>query len=194
MSELPTDTPWDVNWDKKFEEQVDKLKSGGSFDSYRKQIIKIIENPVREGKYKSKNLKGLKTCHVSGSTQDIICFELTPGINDQGQRSSIEELYFHFIDHWDNYDSALCGRDPASRDLKFEIQIPYLAQGFEIERVKSSVYNLVGDVDGCAVTNEDWGDEYLLLEGNIPRSMEEDLNELMPEDAKTEIVDDGLFD
>lgn len=86
MGQLPTDVPWDVNWDKKFESQLEDLKQRFPFDIHRKENSELYGNPIREGSYKSENLKGLKIAHVSGSYQDIICFELTPG-------SSIKVFY-----------------------------------------------------------------------------------------------------
>lgn len=192
MSEIPTDVPWDVNWDKKFESQVEELKNSGSFDRYRDQIIEIIEYPIREGKYKSENLKGLKTTHISGSDQDIICFELTPGINHQTQKDKLEEVYFHFITHWDNYDSELSGRNPSTRTLEFEIQIPYLEEGFSAESVKSSVYETITEMEDAHV-NQSWEEEHIELNGVIPPEKTEVLEDLLPDGVLIEFEDNSLF-
>lgn len=192
MGQLPTDVPWDVNWDKKFESQLEDLKQSGSFDTYRKKIIRIIRNPIREGSYKSENLKGLKTAHVSGNYQDIICFELTPGINHQSQQEKLEEVYFHFVDHWDNYDSALSSRNAAGRTVEFSIEMPYLEEGYDVERVKNTVYNAVKDLDGGRITQE-WGDECLRLTGEVSPEDKDVVKTAIPTTVDVEFNKDTLF-
>lgn len=193
MCEIPTDTPWDINWDRDFEATVQELKRSGSFDAYRKQIVRIMRNPVREGSYKSENLKGLKTAHVSGNSQDIVCFELTPGINDQSRAADIEELYFHFIDHWDNYDSALTRRDPAEQANGFEIRIPYYGGQYEVERVINSVYRAGRDNDGIHVANQEWEDEYVRMTGEADPDERDVFADVLPDAATIEYDGSSLF-
>ncbi len=185
MTEVP-DVPWEVRWDQKFEEDIDELNHSGSFDSHRKQILKVIRTPVREGKYKTGSYKGLKTVHVSGSNQDIICFELTPGINHQNRLDELEEIYFHYIDHWDNYDSALSCRQPASGSYEYEIQIPYFGGQYDPERVKSEVYEFVEGRKECHVGGEMWKDEYLELTGRVGSDDRERIKEILPGGAEVD--------
>lgn len=185
MSDIP-DVPWEIRWDQEFEEDIEELKDSGSFSIYRKQILTVIEKPVREGKYKSESYKGLKTVHVSGNDQDVICFELTPGINNQSELNKLEEIYFHHIDHWDNYDSALSSRQPADGNYRYEIQIPYFGGQYDPERVKSDVYDLAKDMDNCHVGDEIWENEYLGLTGKIGSEEREQLEEILPSGAEVE--------
>ena len=185
MSEIP-DVPWEVRWDQEFEEKIEKLKESGTFERYKKQIVDVIEDPVRVGKYKAGSYKGLKTVHVSGNDQDVICFELSPGVNTQSGLDKLEELYFHHIVHWDNYDSALNSRQPASRSYRYDIQIPYFGGQYDPERVKSEVYDLAKELDDCYVGGEKWNDEYLGLTGQIGPDKREQLEEILPESAEIE--------
>jgi hypothetical protein len=185
MSDIP-EVPWNVGWDQGFEEDVEKLKSSGSFDRYKKQIIKVIKNPVREGKYKTGNYKGLKTVHVSGSKQDVICFELTPGINAQSELDKLEEVYFLHIDHWDNYDSALNSRQPADQNHQYDVQIPYFGGQYDPERVMSDIYDLAKDIEDCCVESEDWEDECLRMTGQIASDKRDLLEEVLPTDVDVE--------
>jgi hypothetical protein len=185
MSNIP-EVPWDVSWDQGFEEDVEDLKSSGSFDRYRKQIIKVIENPVREGKYKAGSYKGLKTVHISGNTQDIICFELTPGINSQGELDKLEEVYFHHIDHWDNYDSALSSRQPANKNHQYDVQIPYFGGQYDPERVRSNIYDLAKSFEDCCVESENWDEEYLRVTGQITPDKRDQIEEILPGDVEIE--------
>jgi len=187
MAEIP-DVPWKVRWDQEFEDNISTLKASGSFDRYRKQILRIIKNPVREGKYKSGGYKGLKTVHVSGSDQDIICFELTPGINSQSNIEKLDELYFHHITHWDNYDSALNSRQPADGGYEYIIQIPYFGGQYDPERVLSKVYDFAKSHEGCHVERQDWEDEYLGITGHIDPTETSDLEELLPASATIEFT------
>lgn len=185
MSDLP-DVPWDVRWDQGFEEDIEELKSSGSFDTYRKQIIRVIENPVREGKYKTGNYKGLKTVHVSGNKQHVICFELTPGINHKDELQSLKEIYFWHIDHWDNYDSALNSRQPADADSPFEVRIPYFGGQYDPERVRSDIYDLAKGLDGCRVQDEEWADECIRVAGQITPDQRDELEKALPADVEIE--------
>ncbi|WP_135666485.1 hypothetical protein [Halorhabdus rudnickae] len=193
MCEIPTDTPWEINWDRDFEATVEELKQSGSFDAYRKQIIRIMRNPVREGSYKSENLKGLKTAHVPGNRQDIICFEITPGINDESQQSDIEELYFHFITHWDNYDSALTRRSPADQENEFEIRIPYYGGPFDVEKVIHTVHEAAKEYDSICVAEQEWKDEYVLMTGEADPDDRDVFDDILPDAATIEYDDSTLF-
>ncbi|NHX41919.1 MULTISPECIES: hypothetical protein [Haloarcula] len=193
MCEIPTDTPWDINWDRDFEATVQELKQSGSFDTYRKKIIRIMRNPVREGSYKSENLKGLKTAHIPGNRQHIICFEITPGINDESQKDDLEELYFHFIDHWDNYDSALTRRDPADQEDGFEIHIPYYGGPFDVEKVIHTVYQSAKEHDGLRVAAQEWDDEYVRMTGEADPDVRHVFDEILPDAATIEYDENTLF-
>lgn len=186
MSETPSDLPWNVRWDKGFEDDVEELKSSGSFDRYKKQIIKIIENPVREGKYKKGSYKGLKTVHVSGNNQDVICFELNPGINHQNELDKLEEIYFWHIDHWDNYDSALTSKQPADMSSRYEVKIPYFGGQYDPERVRSDLYDTAGSLKDCSVEDEEWMDEYICVVGQITPDNRDELEAVLPAGVEVE--------
>lgn len=180
MTDIP-DVSWEVAWDQDFEENINSLKSSGSFGKYKKQIISVIERPVREGKYKAGNYKGLKTVHVSGGDQDVICFELTPGINAQSELDKLEEIYFHHIAHWDDYDSALNSRKPAGGGYQFEIQIPYLGGPYDPERVKSDVYDMAKSLESCHVESQEWADDCIRLSGQIESDERDKLDNILPD-------------
>ena len=193
MADIP-DVPWEVRWDQEFEENIEDLKKSGSFDKYRKQIISVIENPIREGKYKAGSYKGLKTVHVSGNDHDVICFELTPGVNDLSKLDELVEIYFLHIDHWDNYDSALNSRQPASGSYRYEIQIPYFGGQYDPERVKSDVYDMAKNLDDCHVEEEVWKDDFLELSGQIGPDGQEELEEFLPGGVKIDFDPPSPFD
>ncbi|MXV61637.1 hypothetical protein GS429_06075 [Natronorubrum sp. JWXQ-INN-674] len=193
MCGIPTDTPWEINWDRDFETSVQELKQSGSFDAYRKKIIRIMRNPVREGSYKSENLKGMKTAHIPGNRQDIICFEITPGINDESQKADLEELYFHFIDHWDNYDSALTRRDPANVEYGFEIYIPYYGGPYEVEKVINTVYQVGKDYDGINIAAQEWEDEHVTMTGEAAPDDRHVFDDFLPDAATIEYDDISPF-
>lgn len=186
MCEIPTDTPWKISWDADFEATIQELKQSGSFDAYRKKIIRIMRNPVREGSYKGENLKGMKTAHIPGNRQDIICFEITPGINDKDQMDGIEELYFHFIDHWDNYDSALTRRDPADLEYGFEIRIPYYGGPYEVEKVINTVYQAAKEYEGISIADQEWKDEYVQMTGEAIPDDRQSIEMILPDAATVE--------
>lgn len=192
MSDLP-DVPWDVNWDKDFEKNIDDLKDDGSFEKYRKQIIKIIENPIREGRYKKGQYKGLKTAHVSGSAQDVICFELTPGVNAQSEIEKLEEVYFHHITHWDNYDSALNSRKPADGADQYSIRIPYFGGRYDPERIRSDIYDFAKEAETCCVESDSWEDEYIEISGQIGSKDKEELKQLLPDAAEIDFDSPSPF-
>lgn len=89
---------------------------------------------------------------MSGSEQDIICFELTPGTNTQRNVDMLEEVYFLHITHWDNYDSALNSRQPAGQSHRYDIQIPYFGGQYDPERVMSDIYMIWRKVSKTAVS------------------------------------------
>mgnify|MGYP002760266294 CR=1 FL=1 len=185
MSDIP-EVRWSVGWNREFEENVEELKKSGSFDQYKKQIIKVINNPIREGKYKAGSYKGLKTVHVSGSEQDIVCFELTPGVNSQRNIDKLEEVYFLHIAHWDNYDSALNSRQPADQGHQYDIQIPYFGGQYDPERVMSDIYDLAKDLEDCCVEEQNWEDEFLRMTGQVASDKREQLEEILPPDVNVE--------
>lgn len=193
MADIPTDLPWDVNWDKRFEQDVEDRKDSGSFEDYKDQIITIIENPVREGRYKSDNLKKIKTEHVSNQEHDLIFFELTPGINDENLLDELEEVYFYLIDHWDNYGSALTSRNPVEMDYPFVLQIPYLAGGYDVEAVEHEVFELAKVTDGLKIDDTDWTSEHLEITGEAEPETRSKLDEILPDDADIEYNDPSPF-
>jgi hypothetical protein len=193
MGEIPEDLPWKVHWDKRFEDDVEEKKASGAFEKYKKQIIQIVENPIEVGKYKSEDYKGLKTVHVSGETQDIICFELTPGINNKDQREKIDEVYLHYIDHWDNYGSALTGRQPADIEYRFAVKIPYLNEGYDVEAVSHEVFSLAEDIEGLSIEDLDWKSEHLHLTGIAEPSTRERLESVLPDVAEIRYDDPDPF-
>ena len=183
------DVPWEVRWNKSFEKTVDRLKSSGRFDNYRGTIEDIIENPVREGKYKEGSLKGLRTTHVE---DDIVCWEITPGVNNQSLQYKVEEVYFHFIDDHDDMDTAASQKNPAEKSPEFEVRLPYM-QGFVIERKINDIYTAAERTDGFIVHECDWENEFVSVAGVIPTDNREKLEEVLPEAAETEYDDPSLF-
>lgn len=145
-----------------------------------------MRNPVREGSYKSENLKGMKAAHIPGNRQDIICFEITPGINNEAQKDEIEELYFHFIDHWDNYGSALTQRDPANLEYGFEIRIPYYGGPYEVEKVIHTVYQAAKEHEGISIAARVWKDEYVQMTGEAIPDYRQSIEEILPDAATVE--------
>lgn len=188
MSEIPSDLPYKIRWDKDFESDVEELKSSGSFDEYRKQIIEIIKQPIRTGKYKDGDYKGLKTAHVSGNYQDVICFELIPGVNHQSEKPSLEKVYLWHIDHWDNYDSALRSQQPADVKCEFEVEIPYMRGQYDPERVRSDIYDLCTGVDWCSVAEDEWREEYIWVAGEIGPDNQEELADILPESVTVDFT------
>ena len=193
MCDIPTDVPWDVGWNREFEAAVEERKESGSFESYKNQIIAIVENPVREGRYKDHNLKGLKTVHVSGQTQEIICFELTPGINTRSQRESIDEVYFHFIGSWDNYGSALTRRNPVDQEYRFEIQIPYLDEGYDVEALLHDIFDLASGLGGLKINDTNWEPDYLEVAGEAEPDIRGEFEGFLPERVEVQYEDPSPF-
>jgi hypothetical protein len=183
------DVPWDVRWNKSFEETVDQLKSSGRFDNYRGTIEDIIEYPVREGKYKEGSLKGFRTTHVE---DDIVCWEVTPGVNDVSLQHKVEEVYFHFIDDHDDMETAVSGKDPAKKSSEFEVLLPYM-EGFVVERKLDEIYTAATKVDGFAVDGCDWESESVSVTGVIPPDDREELENLLPDAAEVDYDDPSLF-
>lgn len=183
------DVPWDVRWNKSFEKTVDKLKSSGRFDNYRGTIEDIIEDPVREGRYKEGSLKGLRTTHVE---EDIICWEVTPGVHDVDIQHKVEEVYFHFIDHHDDMQTAVTGKKPAEKSSEFELRLPYM-KGFVVERKLNEIFTASKGTDAFAVNECEWESEFVSATGVIPPDKREKLDDILPDAAEVEYDDPSLF-
>jgi len=183
------DVSWDVRWNKSFEKTVDELKSSGRFDNYRGTIEDIIENPVYVGRYKEGSLKGLRTTHVE---DDIVCWEVTPGINDVSLQHKVEVVYFHFIDDHDDMETAISGKNPAEKSSEFEIRLPYM-EGYVVERKLDEIYTASTEVEGFAVDECEWESEYVSVAGAVPPGERESLEDVLPEAAEVEYDDPTLF-
>lgn len=183
------DVPWDVRWNKSFEKTVDELKSSGRFDNYRGTIEDIIEGPVRQGKYKEGSLKGLRTTHVE---DDIVCWEVTPGVNDVDLQHKVEEVYFHFIDDHDDMETAVSGKDPAERSPEFEIRLPYM-EGYVVERKLDKIYTAAAEVDGFIVNDCEWKNEFVEVTGVILPDDRHKLEAVLPDVAEIKYDDPTLF-
>lgn len=183
------DVAWDVRWNKSFEKTVDELKSSGRFDNYRGTIENIIEDPVREGRYKEGSLKGLRTTHVE---DDVVCWEVTPGVNDVDLQDKVDEVYFHFIDDHDDMETALSGKNSAEKSSEFEVRLPYM-EGFVVERKLNEIYTVTSEINGSAVDECEWESEFVSVIGAIPSDERDKLEDALPSAAEVEYNDPSLF-
>lgn len=183
------DVPWEVRWNHEFEEMVNKLKTSGSWDHVRSQIGKIIENPVRIGKYKDGSLKGCRTTHVK---EKIIGWEVTPGVQKHMQEE-VEEVFFHFIVHHDDMGTGFKQRDPVEPSPEFRVYLDYYA-GFDMGSKINDIFQAAKGIDGFQVQDPDWKPEQVIVEGVVPPDSRESLVAVLPDSAEVEYDDPELFE
>lgn len=184
------DVPWEVNWNEGFEQDLHAYSDSGDFyDNLCGTVEKIIENPIRVGKYKEGSLKSIRTTHVE---QHIIGWEVTPGVNQTDLQDNVEEIYFHFLTHHDEMSDGITNRNPAEKSTNFEIRIPYFGS-VDIPPKLNEIYELVGGLDSGDVEDEEWKDEYVSVVGTLPPASREKLEEILPDAAETEYDDPEII-
>lgn len=182
------DVPWTVRWDVEFETAVETLKESGRWDHVLGRIEKIIENPVRTGRYKDGTLKGIRTTHVG---EQVIGWEVTPGVNADMQHK-VEEVYFHFVVHHDDMGIGFTRPNPVERSPTFRVTLPYYG-GFEMEAKIHDVFQVAKPVDRFRVKDPDWRPEEVVLEGVVPPEDRDVLESVLPEAAEVGYDDPSLL-
>lgn len=186
---MDVDVPWDVGWNHEFEEVVTDLQTSGRWEQVRSQIEKIIENPVRVGRYKDGTLKGCRTTHLE---EKIIGWEVTPGVPEHKQEE-VEEVFFHFIVHHDEMGLGFKQRDPVEPSPEFRVTLDYYA-GFDMQAKIHDVFQAARDYDGFRVQEPDWRPEQVVVEGVVPPDSRAALESVLPDSADVEYDDPELFD
>lgn len=174
------DVPWEIGWNRKFEQQLEQLKTSGSYDNIRNTIEDIIENPVRSGRHKEGPLSGLRATHVQ---EKIICWEVTPNIRDPSLQDQVEELYFHFISHHDDMTQAVSRRNPAKTSTtEFVLKLPYM-EGYVVEKKLNEIFSLCNEFEDFDIVEQEWEEEYVEVKGIITEESSEKVESVIPESA-----------
>lgn len=183
------DVPWEVGWNTEFEADLHGYDSSGDlYENLCGTVEKIIQDPIRVGKYKEGSLKNIRTTHVE---QHIIGWEVNPGVNQASLQDKVEEVYFHFLAHHDGMSTGVTNKNPVDKSTDFEVHIPYFGT-VDIPPKLNEIYVLLDEIEDGEVDTEDWLDEYVLVTGTIPPDSRDALEAILPDSADTTYDDPEL--
>lgn len=186
---MDIDVPWEVRWNREFEDAVEELKDAGRWDNLRGKIKKIITAPVQVGKYKDGSLKGCRTTHIG---EKVIGWQVKPGVGSD-QQEKVEEICFLFIVHHDDMGTGITGYNPVEKSSEFEVDLPYYG-GFEMGKKINEMYQAAKKVDGFRVFDPDWQNDQVVVKGIIPPDSRDILENVLPDTAEVSYDDPTLFD
>lgn len=178
------DSPWDVNFDQRFQDTVEDLdtSSGDLKNNVSKTVNAVVNNPLK-GDPKTGQLRGCRTTHIEHL---VLIWELDPEIISIEHLDDLKEIYFLNLKHHDKMLDGIAAKSPVEFNHRFTVTF----ESLDVQATISKLY----DCDEIHIEDQRWEQEGVTINGSIQANDQTLLETRLPETASITLSNPTLLD